>query len=126
MNVMRALIVFVVLMLIVCGESNAVTVTNSWAVEIRTGGKAAADALAKKYGFLNKGLVGAAYYDIANQQFELLLQLQVGNFDSVYNFLKMPENSEMEEEHIDDFVYPDADQLTEKLKAELNVRLTVC
>lgn len=35
----------------------AVAMTNSWAVEVRSGGKAAADALASKHGFINLGQV---------------------------------------------------------------------
>ena len=33
------------------------SMTNSWAVQVRSGGKEAADALASKYGFINLGLV---------------------------------------------------------------------
>ena len=34
--------------------------TNSWAVQVTTGGEEAADELAKKYGFVNLGLVSLA------------------------------------------------------------------
>ena len=33
------------------------SMTNSWAVEITSGGKEAADALASKYGFINLGVM---------------------------------------------------------------------
>jgi hypothetical protein len=38
----------------------AADMTNSWAVQVRTGGKEAADALAEKHGFINLGQVGPA------------------------------------------------------------------
>ena len=43
-----------------CGSSTATNIryTNSWAVEVRNGGSKAADALARKYGFENRGQVG--------------------------------------------------------------------
>ena len=46
--------------LVFCGSSTATSVryTNSWAVEVRNGGRKAADALARKYGFENRGQVG--------------------------------------------------------------------
>lgn len=37
--------------------STAIRYTNSWAVEVRDGGSKAADALARKYGFENRGQV---------------------------------------------------------------------
>ena len=35
----------------------ATDMTNSWAVQVSSGGREAADALASKYGFVNLGLV---------------------------------------------------------------------
>lgn len=45
--------------LVFCGSSTATNIryTNSWAVEVRNGGSKAADALARKYGFENRGQV---------------------------------------------------------------------
>jgi len=43
--------------LVFCDSSTAIRYTNSWAVEVRDGGSKAADALARKYGFENRGQV---------------------------------------------------------------------
>ena len=43
--------------LVFCDSSSAIRYTNSWAVEVRDGGSKAADALARKYGFENRGQV---------------------------------------------------------------------
>ena len=46
------------LLCVVVGLSyGTATMTNSWAVQVTSGGKQAADALASKYGFINLGLV---------------------------------------------------------------------
>ena len=47
----------VVLLCVASISHGAGSMTNSWAVQVRSGGKEAADALASKYGFINLGLV---------------------------------------------------------------------
>lgn len=44
-------------LLLLASTLNAGAMTNSWAVQIQSGGKKAAAALASKYGFANKGKV---------------------------------------------------------------------
>ena len=51
-------LLFLCLLCVVASISHgAGSMTNSWAVQVRSGGKEAADALASKYGFINLGLV---------------------------------------------------------------------
>ena len=45
---------FVVVVVVLVGRECAASMTNSWAVQLRVGD---ADALAKKHGFVNLGLV---------------------------------------------------------------------
>ena len=51
------LLLQIALALCVARTCVATTMTNSWAVEVRSGGKEAADALADKHGFINLGQV---------------------------------------------------------------------
>lgn len=68
------LCVCIVLSLWLCAWSGDEFYTNSWAVEV-TGGRAAADEVARRHGFLNMGQVGrnhrrvyihcdVSYYDV--------------------------------------------------------------
>ena len=51
--------IFVAVVLLTAFSTNCATatMTNSWAVQITSGGKQAADELASKYGFINLGRV---------------------------------------------------------------------
>ena len=53
----KCLISLAVLLCVAGVSHGAGSMTNSWAVQITSGGKEAADALASKYGFINLGLV---------------------------------------------------------------------
>lgn len=48
------------MVLLIAGSCNAAAITNSWAVQVGSGGEEAADELASKYGFANLGKVGDA------------------------------------------------------------------
>ena len=51
----------VLVVMLFASRAAANSMTNSWAVEIQSGGRAAADQLASKHGFINLGRVSSYY-----------------------------------------------------------------
>ena len=92
---MSASLVLVVLATVLAETASAAaTYTNTWAVEIPVAEQRQVDALARKYGFINKGTVSMVVCYTVTKTFTalllLLLFVQVGILDDVYEFV-LPE-----------------------------------
>ena len=112
----------VLVLCVVCVSCGAATMTNSWAVQVTSGGREAADALASKYGFVNLGLVSRhqAKCMIRSSHHCHAFKMQVGNLKDMYHFL-MPVQGVAEKKSISEL--PTSYQFTRLLESEQNVKL---